>query len=1111
MEKFCSKVTFCKLIVMVLFAFCGFNQKTHAQFPTVSTEGNEVWYYIEQGHSAAGHITNNDGRFCSVISSNGNDMVADIDLIRPSAQRGSQKWKLVAVPDGDGFYYFINQNGEYLYRNEDTDAGKNQYSAGNVPAYLDKAKFKYTSVSGTKYFYITRKGESSKILEALGGGGNFWTLRDNTGNPAKSGSYNLTNSPRAWRFVPIADIDDFYPEIFAQGTAVGDVVSWYFIKSFDPTAASAPYLTLKEDKSGFELQEKNPITIEAQLFGFISNGKKAVGTGVGGGHVTCIVNKSDLTKYLNQATAGVAYEWYIEHVVKPDEGIMQNTIRVNRDGNFLISDGISIVIEPASSSNHGNSATIDTYDSKYNWAFEPAPNVEVTVTDGDNITLEETVPSEVAYDHSIKITYTVSAGYAPIVTINTETGVIGTLTNTDASGNKTYELTVSHITEATTVSISAEGAIPVTVNATHVKILSPTLVENQYTSASSSVITFSLNAGYENPTVTLNSEVYDLGDPVDGVYSITLTDITDAVTVNITATIIRCTISWTAVEGVEITTEGTSATVDYGITTTYAVYFKLAPGYHSPKVFVNGINQTVNSPNENGIYTVFLMQIKEDKAIEIWAFPANILPVMADTYVRGGSASSTTVFAGEGELRISSSTYQEPNYRYRTYMQFNIPQAIKDAGYNKVSLQLVFKGKDKPNTHNLWLEIRPSTINKEIKDMTWSENEETIGNLSYTDTIATKLLPYSDNSSHSIDISSGLTGNDLSSPIKLQLSANEAVLTTSDGWYSFYSLEGAVEAANINYIPVLIFEKTATPGEIVNVSNYIGYQGDVVFLSDDDGTGQLTAGADVSTTFQSPGKVKLIKTFQTDQWYPIGFPFEIDKNNITVKYGMKSKQGVIYDGNYGEPKFTEGGGSDGCNFFVKKYDADKNYFIFDKEISANTGYIVEFPAGEFDGAPEVEVTFVSSAESPTLTIGGTGGNVSFPENDEYSLVLNPNVSNITGFGNTANYYQYNYDKNDPWFLRLNENTLTKNLKPFEAIVAVKNGTAQFRSSIGDGSSGTTVLEPLPGVEEPQEVRYYTMQGVRIYSPQENGVYIVKKVYASGKTDISKAIYKNKGL
>jgi hypothetical protein len=63
---------------------------------------------------------------------------------------------------------------------------------------------------------------------------------------------------------------------------------------------------------------------------------------------------------------------------------------------------------------------------------------------------------------------------------------------------------------------------------------------------------------------------------------------------------------------------------------------------------------------------------------------------------------------------------------------------------------------------------------------------ELIGN-SNIDTIATQLLSYSDNSTHRIDISSLLTGN-LSNPIKLQLSANEAIKTNSDGYYSFYSL-----------------------------------------------------------------------------------------------------------------------------------------------------------------------------------------------------------------------------------------------------------------------------------------------------------------------------------
>jgi hypothetical protein len=817
MEKFYSKMTFCKLAAMALFAFCGFNQKTYADLPTVSTEGNEVWYYIENGHNANGRPTNNDGRFCGLITSNGESVSADMDLILPTAERGAQRWKIVAVPDETGFYYLINQNGEYFYRASAAVLTDSRANYANTVATGDSAKYELLPQTNSQYYVIHRKnGGDNQKLTGLNGG-NSWTFQESNGavNAANSNS-GLHNSPRAWRFVPVEEIDNFYPDIFAQGTAVGDVVSWYFIKSLDP-AASAPYLTLKEDGSGFELQGKKSDNIETQLFGFISNGKKVVGAGTSntGGHLTHIVNKADPTKFLNQATAGAAYNWYLEHVVAPAKSnAIQGTIRTDRHMDFLIANETNITIQAkVANVNNGDGATTDTYNNQYSWAYESAPKSLVTVSTGTNITITETSPelisneANVSYDNSITIIYTVPVNYAPIVIINSSPVAVGTLKNTDESGTSTYELTIPHITEAVNVSIDAENAIPVTVNATNVTIISPTLDDqNQYTSASSSVITFSLNDGYENPTVTLDDVDYTLGEPTGGVYSITLDDPDNQTPVAISATIKTYTISWTGGEGVEITSPGESVIVDYN-TTNYAVSFKLDPGYHSPKVFVNGKNQAFSSPSEEGLYVISLFLIKEAKTIEILAFPANVLPVTADTYVSGGDYATNT-HASEKDFRIQRIN-TNAKWTLRSYLQFDIPQAIQDAGYDKASLQLVFSGREKSGGTQLLLEIRSTTITGEIANLNWNINGEQNTALT-TSTLATELLPY-DAIPHTFDISDVLTDNDLSNPITLQLSANETTQTNSDGWYGFYSLEGAIDVANIDYIPVLIFEKSTPP------------------------------------------------------------------------------------------------------------------------------------------------------------------------------------------------------------------------------------------------------------------------------------------------------------
>jgi phage gp45-like len=62
-------------------------------------------------------------------------------------------------------------------------------------------------------------------------------------------------------------------------------------------------------------------------------------------------------------------------------------------------------------------------------------------------------------------------------------------------------------------------------------------------------------------------------------------------------------------------------------------------------------------------------------------------------------------------------------------------------------------------------------------------------------------------------------------------------------------------------------------------------------------------------------------------------------------------------------------------------------------------------------------------------------------------------------------------------------------------------TATYKNDTGSDMASSTINE------EPVAVRYYTIQGVEVTAPAENNLYIVKKVYASKKSDVSKVIYK----
>jgi hypothetical protein len=345
---------------------------------TISTGSEEAWYYIEQGHNSKKLITNNDGRFGAFISSNGDATKAQNDLLRPYDQRETQKWKLVSVPNEENFYYLVNQDGEYFHKRNAGD--KSHYA--NIGAIGDTAKYKIIAVPSTNYFYINRKGVAADTLLTALNSGSGYDFSESKGTVSLySGSPGLTASPRAWRFVPEATIDSLYPDIAPKGTAV-ESAAWYYVKSLDPSTGTNNYLTYTG--SGFALQSKiaDQDSIK-QLFGFISSGQ-TTGTGNYVGSHTYIVSKADTTKYLNQATAGNAYNWYIGHVVKPDEGKIQHTIRVYRNGNFLVAAGSGIAIQTASSStapvNRGDNATIETYNSVYNWAFEPITTFEVSTT-----------------------------------------------------------------------------------------------------------------------------------------------------------------------------------------------------------------------------------------------------------------------------------------------------------------------------------------------------------------------------------------------------------------------------------------------------------------------------------------------------------------------------------------------------------------------------------------------------------------------------------------------------------------------------------------------------------------------------------------------------------
>jgi hypothetical protein len=316
---------------------------------------------------------------------------------------------------------------------------------------------------------------------------------------------------------------------------------------------------------------------------------------------------------------------------------------------------------------------------------------------------------------------------------------------------------------------------------------------------------------------------------------------------------------------------------------------------------------------------------------------------------------------------------------------------------------------------------------------------------------------------------------------------------------------------NINTMKITVSEPITVLTGSTDVATYT--TGDIVF-----GEGGELTGATNQTV---AGVVKVVKTFDTNKWYPIGFPFEID--NINVQYNATSKPGVVYTGNTGNEiaNFSNNGG-ESDNFFVAEYDGADNKFKFTNSIGINKGYIVEFPKSDYADANSVTVTFTSTA-SPTLN--SLAGKVTYTSDESnYTMVANPNVADVTsvsdGVDAAAFYYQFDYwadAENYPngRYNLVNATTLNTALKPFEAIIAVNSANAPEKV-IGAGNVITSInnkgLQTLVNDNDPiVETQYYNLQGVRVASSGKglqslvSGIYIVKEIYKSGKTSAGKSI------
>jgi hypothetical protein len=238
--------------------------------------------------------------------------------------------------------------------------------------------------------------------------------------------------------------------------------------------------------------------------------------------------------------------------------------------------------------------------------------------------------------------------------------------------------------------------------------------------------------------------------------------------------------------------------------------------------------------------------------------------------------------------------------------------------------------------------------------------------------------------------------------------------------------------------------------------------GDIIFKSTDASTGQLK---DIPTEgLQVNGVVKIEKTFAFDKTYSIGFPFAI---------ASVSNEAYI----------------------LESYNGTINQFEDASEIEAGAGYLIQFQTPEETEEATTNVTF-TSATNPTLY---NASNTSVPSG--YSLVANPLVINLTELiDGAAAFYVYNFAEQT--FALVEE---AYSLKPFEALVAVKDVDEPLYDDIGNGFPIN--LENIDASDPIVDIKYYTLQGIELQQLSENGVYIVKKIYASQKAEVVKVLFK----
>ena len=291
--------------------------------------------------------------------------------------------------------------------------------------------------------------------------------------------------------------------------------------------------------------------------------------------------------------------------------------------------------------------------------------------------------------------------------------------------------------------------------------------------------------------------------------------------------------------------------------------------------------------------------------------------------------------------------------------------------------------------------------------------------------------------------------------------------------------------------PVFVIEA----GQSRLASEYTSDYGDIIIKSDDaNGTGQLT---DIPAEgLPVNGVVKFEKAFASGQWYPVGFPFDVNSINVTIAgadYTLKT--------------YNQGGDiGDKGDFWLKTYDGENDQFLYynNSNGSANIdagGYVLQVPSGlnnqPITFSSESNITLYSSTAFPAIT-----------EASGYQLMSSPSYANFdvqSAYPATTGNNYYTYGTYGDSNFGLNHNLYT--VKPFESVVVENNSPLGLRSSLG--ADGITALPALNlSNDKVVATEYYNLMGVKVARPAKGNIYVIKTVFESGKTSVVKQFIEN---